>query len=64
MHGRILGREEVNARLADQRAPIGTQDALELPVAEQQTPFAVIHVDHDRGVVQDALQALLNLVNH
>ena len=62
VHGGILRRKEVNARLADQRVAVNTEDALELPVAEQQTPFAVIRVKHDRGVVQNAQQVLLNLI--
>ena len=62
VHGRILRRKEINPRLADQRVAVHTQDALELPVGEQQTPFAVIRVDDDRGVFQNALQTLLNFI--
>ena len=62
MHGGILRREEVNAHLAYQHVAVDTQDALELPVAEQQTTVAAVHIDHDWRVVEHATQALLDLI--
>ena len=51
------GEKNSTRVLPDQSVAVDTQDALELPVAEQQTPFAVVHVDHDRRVVENAPQA-------